>query len=548
MNEAVPAPTSAVSTELPFGATRQEGRYEVRRVLGRGGFGITYAAQDRRLHREVAIKELCFGAVTRVGGVLTPPPHEAEAFAAAKDRFLREGAMLARFSHPGVVRIYEVFEEAGTAYLVMELLGGQTLHQLLVARGGPLPERHVLQIAARCGEALTVLHAAGVLHRDLNPTNVVLSPEGRVVLIDFGLAREFVADTTTPLTRIVTPGYAAPEQYQHEGRCGPPTDVFGLAATVYCALTGRAPMPVSAPGRGAAYVAPRTLVPEVSKLVSDAVLDGLETRADHRPRTVEEFLARLGLGASVVSAHESTRRAGEGDATGGGATAPTSATAVIPPDGVPTFVGPGVDWAARPLPPPPPLVPPPPARVAGRAKVVGPILVTVAAMGAILPVVWFVVLALVALPALATAGDAVVFVRMRRLGDRLHWRHRAALPPYLPLRFVRNVGRICYAGVPALLIAGVTVCAALLLDATTSTFTAESWVLRVGGAVSAMLLSAPVFRDRVRFRAAVVGDRVLTAALVDGTLTSVGLALWILAALVMAIAVGLRPDPWPFTA
>jgi len=540
------APTAAVSTELPFGATRQEGRYEVRRVLGRGGFGITYAAEDRRLHREVALKELCFGGVTRVGGVLVPPPHEAEAFAAAKDRFLREGAMLARFSHPGVVRIYEVFEEAGTAYLVMELLAGQTLHQFLVARGGPLPEKTVLDVAARCGEALTVLHAAGVLHRDLNPTNVVLTPEGRVVLIDFGLAREFIGDATTPLTRIVTPGYAAPEQYQHEGRCGPPTDVFGLAATLYCALTGRAPAPVSTPRRGAAYVAPRSLVPSVSKLVSDAVLDGLETQADHRPRTVEEFLARLGLGASVVSAHESTRRADDGDtAATGPASAPTSATAVVPPAGAPTFVGPGVAWPA--LPPPPLLIPPPPAQVAGRAKVVGPVAVTVAGLGAILPVVWLVVLALIALPAVATAGDAVVFVRMRRLGDRMHWRHRAALPPYLPLRFVRNVGRICYAGVPALLVAGVTVCAALLLDATTSTFTAESWVLRVGGAVSAVLLVAPVFRDRVRFRAAVIGDRVLSASLDEGTLTSVGLALWILAALVIAIAVGLRPDPWPFT-
>ncbi|MEY2460493.1 MAG: non-specific serine/threonine protein kinase, partial [Acidimicrobiaceae bacterium] len=98
MSETAPAPTSAVSTELPFGATRQEGRFEIRRVLGRGGFGITYAAGDRRLHREVAIKELCFGGVTRIGGVLVPPPHEAEAFASAKERFLREGAMLARFS------------------------------------------------------------------------------------------------------------------------------------------------------------------------------------------------------------------------------------------------------------------------------------------------------------------------------------------------------------------------------------------------------------------------------------------------------------------
>ena len=162
-----------------------------------------------------------------------------------------------------------------------------------------MPEAQVLEVAARCGEALSVLHGAGVLHRDLNPTNVVLTPEGRVVLIDFGLAREFAGDATTPLTRIVTPGYAAPEQYEHQGRCGPPTDVFGLAATLYCALTGRAPVPLGGRRRGAAFVAPRALIPTVSKLVNDAVLDGLELDFDHRPRTVEEFLSRFGLGAPV---------------------------------------------------------------------------------------------------------------------------------------------------------------------------------------------------------------------------------------------------------
>src|SRR4051812_31455088 len=303
----VPAPTSAVSTELPFGATRQDGRYVIRRILGRGGFGITYAADDTRLHREVAIKELCFGGVTRIGGVLVPPPHEAEAFAAAKERFLREAAVLARFSHPGVVRIYEAFEEAGTAYLVMELLNGRTLHQTLVAQRRPLTESQVLVVAARCGEALSVVHRAGILHRDLNPTNVVLTPDGRVVLIDFGLAREFATDATTPMTRIVTPGYAAPEQYQHEGRAGPPTDVFGLSATLYCALTGRAPVSVSARRSGSAFVPPRALTPTVSKFVSDAVLDGLELEADHRPRTIDEFLARLNLGPGVPT----TRVAGE---------------------------------------------------------------------------------------------------------------------------------------------------------------------------------------------------------------------------------------------
>jgi hypothetical protein len=122
------------------------------------------------------------------------------------------------------------------------------------------------------------------------------------------------------------------------------------------------------------------------------------------------------------------------------------------------------------------------------------------------------------------------------------------LPPYLPMRFVRNLGRVGYSAVPALLVAGVTVAVALLLNAVASTFTAESWVLRIGGATSAVLLGVPVFRDRVRFRAAVVGDRVLARSLENGALTSFGLTIWIVTALVVLIAAGLRPDPWPFGA
>jgi hypothetical protein len=184
--------------------------------------------------------------------------------------------------------------------------------------------------------------------------------------------------------------------------------------------------------------------------------------------------------------------------------------------------------------------------VPGRRKVLGPLIAIVAALGAIVPVAVFALLTLIVLPAISTVGDAIVFVRLRRLGDRLHWRHRAALPPYVPVRFLRNVGRVVYAGVPALLIAGVTVAVALLLDSVSSTFTAESWVLRIGGATSAVVLCLPVFRDRVTFRAAVVGDEVVDRALDDGALTSFGLALWIVTALVVAIAVGLRPDLWPF--
>src|SRR5262249_28771878 len=216
---------------------------------------------------------------------------------AAKARFLREAAVLARFGHPGIVRVFEVFEESGTAYLVMELLEGRTLYDHVLARGGPLPESEGVGMAQRCGDALVAIHAASSRpHRDRNRARVMLPPEGRVVLIDFGLAREYRVDETTPMTRMVTPGYAPPEQYALDARCGPPADIYGLAATLYWALTARAPTPAIDRQTGTPLPAPHRIIDSVSKGVSDGVLDGLELNPAHRPQTVEAFLARVGCG------------------------------------------------------------------------------------------------------------------------------------------------------------------------------------------------------------------------------------------------------------
>jgi serine/threonine-protein kinase len=519
MSDLSPSTTHVVPLELPRGATLHGERFVVQRTLGRGGFGITYAAHDNRLQIPVALKELfCEGSV-RNGRAITPPPQGAEAFAASKERFLREAAVLARFEHPGIVRVYEVFEEAGTAYLVMELLEGRTLHEHVLARGGPLPERNALEVAQRCGDALRVVHAAGILHRDLNPANVMLAGNGRVVLIDFGLAREYAVDETTPMTRMVTPGYAPPEQYALNARCGPPADIYGLAATMYWTLTSRAPAPAIDRQTGTPLVAPHRVVQTVSKLVSDGVLDGMELNPAHRPQTVEAFLARVGCTAGPVPStdvppldldHRVTRAEG-----------------------------------TRPLPSPPAPVPVPPSVEPGRRKAVVPLLVIALAFGALIPMVSLLAMAFVVLPGLATAGDAIVYVRLRRSGDRLLWRHRAALPAYVPVRFVRNIGHVCIKGVPALLLVGATVALSLAIDGATSTTTLEDWVLRIGGAGAMAALVIPVFRDRLEFRAAIILDRVVGYALTDGALTPIGQGLWIVAGVFLVGAIGLRPEPFP---
>lgn len=284
-----------MAAELAAGTRLGGDRYQVLRLLGRGGFGITYDAGDRRLRRRVAVKELFPESAVRHGTLVLTPPQGRAAFKEARERFLREARVLARFTHPGIVRVYEVFEEHGTAYLVMELLEGRTLVDLLRERNRPFDESEVLDVAGRVAAALRPVHAAGVLHRDLNPSNVMMTHHGRIVLIDFGLARDYDQSQSVGMTRVVTPGYAPLEQYRGEGRFGPSTDVYGLAATLYRLATGRVPVSALERDGGAALAAPRSLNPELSRSVSDAILDGLELEPSHRPQDIDAFLARLGI-------------------------------------------------------------------------------------------------------------------------------------------------------------------------------------------------------------------------------------------------------------
>ena len=323
------------------------------------------------------------------------------------------------------------------------------------------------------------------------------------------------------MTRMVTPGYAPPEQYALDARCGPPADIYGLAATLYWMLTARAPTPAIDRQTGTPLTSPHRIVESVSKLVSDGVLDGLELNPAHRPQTIEAFLARIGCCSAAMN--------------GQAASLPSS------PDRDVTRVE-----GTRALPSPPVPLPVPPSVEPGRRKALLPLFAIALAFGALVPIVSLAIAALLVLPALATAGDAIVYVRLKRSGDRLHWRHRAALPGYIPVRFARNVGHVLMVGVPALLLAGATVATSLAVDSITSTTTAEDWILRIGGAGAMAGLVLLVVRDRLQFRAAVVLDRLVGRAVEEGRLTPVGQGLWVVAAVFVLGAVGLRPELWPF--
>jgi len=291
-----PAASAPTSPALVVGTKLQGGAFAVGKVLGQGGFGITYMASDTANRRAVAIKEFFpFGNCVRVGMTVQPTTvMPVTNYEHAQSRFLDEARVLARFNIPGIVRVYTSFTENNTAYMVMELLRGKTLAGVLKERGA-LPETEALEIVRRLGEALTVVHSANLLHRDIKPENVIQTQDGRSVLLDFGSARAFAAGQTRHMTAFVTVGYAPLEQYSQQARFGPYTDIYALAATLYQMLTGQVPIPSLDRTQGVQLQPPRTIIATISTRVSDAVMAAMAMKASERPQTVTAFLGMLGI-------------------------------------------------------------------------------------------------------------------------------------------------------------------------------------------------------------------------------------------------------------
>ena len=235
-----PPPALAVGVVL-------DGRYRIGRVLGHGGFGITYLAWDDNLHLRLAIKEyLPRDSATRApdGTSLSVFSGAAEEqFAYGLDRFLEEARTLARFDqHPGIVTVKNYFRAHGTGYCVMEYVEGITLRQYLDQQpGGKLGVEAAWTLLMPVMDALRAVHKDGLLHRDIAPDNIYLTQDGRVKLLDFGAARFAAGEHSKSLSVILKPGYAPEEQYRARGKQGPWTDVYGLGATLYRAITGQVP-------------------------------------------------------------------------------------------------------------------------------------------------------------------------------------------------------------------------------------------------------------------------------------------------------------------
>ncbi|MBF0144749.1 MAG: serine/threonine protein kinase [Magnetococcales bacterium] len=237
------------TAHLPLGSVLHG--YKLLRVLGAGGFGITYLAYDKNLGREVAIKEFfpkSFVERRDDVKVVPKPGSNEELLRWGMERFTLEGQTLAQFKHPAIVGVIHFFQEYGTAYLVMEYIIGDSLpvhiqkHKTWF-RGIRFTTEELFRFIRHLCSGLELIHDAGIIHRDIKPDNIIIRPGGIPVLLDFGAARQTMMDRNQDrrLTVIATPANAPPEQFMEDGEQGPWTDIYALGTVLYHMLTGTSP-------------------------------------------------------------------------------------------------------------------------------------------------------------------------------------------------------------------------------------------------------------------------------------------------------------------
>jgi serine/threonine protein kinase len=268
-------------------------RYSIQSTIGQGGFGITYLAYDQKLDKEICIKELFVSGNSTRGSNFTVQSQSIGDFSFEEfvQRFVQEARQLARFQHPNIVRVSDIFQENSTGYMVMEYVKGETLKSKISSEGA-LGEKEAMSLISQLLDAVEEVHLKGMLHRDIKPDNILITSEGRVVLIDFGSAREFAEGKTTTQTAILTPGYAPIEQYSTRSQRGPYTDIYALGATMYFLLTGEKPIPAT--DRVAEELLPPHKVnSRVTSQLSSAVMLAMELKSEHRFQQVSEMREAL---------------------------------------------------------------------------------------------------------------------------------------------------------------------------------------------------------------------------------------------------------------
>ncbi len=295
------------------GKRLQGGKYKLESVLGRGGFGLTFRADQTYLEQVVVIKTLNESFWT------APNLEELQR------QFQDEGRRLAMCQHPNVVRVTDFFVEDYLPYMVMDYIPGRSLYDIIFDNPSgpqPLSEPAAVQYIQQIGSALQAVHSKGLLHRDVKPQNIMVHDlTGEAILIDFGIARELSANPAQTHTSIVSEGYAPIEQYLPKAHRSAATDVYGLAATLYLLLTGE--VPVAAVLRDRTPIIPvQQLRPEVSPSVADAIAQGMQIELKDRPQSVARWL-------SLLTAQPKTGLFGRPQSRGASAT-PNNPSAPLP--------------------------------------------------------------------------------------------------------------------------------------------------------------------------------------------------------------------------
>jgi serine/threonine-protein kinase len=280
--------------ELQSDTTLNGRKYTIERKIGEGGFGITYMAVQNGLNRAVCIKEY-FPAGKCIRNTLARTVHlqgvSEETFEKYRQAFVKEAQTLATLKHPNIVEVIDVFDENNTSYMVMSFIEGESL-QRIVDNRGKLPYADTVNYIAQITNAIGYIHERHILHRDIKPDNIMITPDHKAMLIDFGSAREFEHDKTQIHTSMLTHGYSPPEQYTVNSRKGSYTDIYALGATFYFALTGQ--VPVEAAARLTEKMSePKELSPEIPNEANRTILKSMQIKADNRHQTIKEFMDDL---------------------------------------------------------------------------------------------------------------------------------------------------------------------------------------------------------------------------------------------------------------
>ena len=289
----------------PF--TVLKNRYVVGRVLGKGGFGITYIALDTVSNSIRAIKEYMPSEYcSRTPGTNTIAPFSDEkakfVFEHGKQKFVLEAQTLIKLQNdPIVVDILDYFIQNNTAYLVMEYLDGQNLRVMARNNGGKIDPAQAKMIFVTIASSLMEIHKKEILHRDLSPENIILTTDGRIKLIDFGSARNFVSTQNKGMSILLKPGFAPPEQYNAKGNQGPWSDVYALCATFYTLVSGKPLVDALFRYRGERQIPLIELGCGVTKRTSDVIERGMQLEIKQRYKDFKEVLDVIDMPQTPIS-------------------------------------------------------------------------------------------------------------------------------------------------------------------------------------------------------------------------------------------------------